>query len=127
MESPQVAFERAVSALKQGGSIVRSDEGSRTLSGRIVYGLQRVAVDVHVTGDERSSQVVVSAKSDDIQQIGAASALERMFQTMENINNPNFKPDRRGATTGGLIFQIVVFVVILIVVIGFINRRAWGL
>jgi hypothetical protein len=108
--TPTMTYARCAAALKQLGTVIEGDPEGKSLSGRVVYGLQRVHVQIVVSGDERGSRAVVSALSDDAFQAGAKNALERFARTLEHVDDPDFRPDRRGTSTLALVGGIALFV-----------------
>jgi len=112
----QDAFERI-------GKVRSKDIEKGTISGKTRFGLQSVQIEALLEEVDGKTKIIFQGKSDDIQGIGAQKGIERLFETMQNLDNAEFIPSKSGITFGQVIANIIAFVVAL--VIGFTIENIW--
>ena len=113
---------RAVAAL---GVVKERNAAGQYVRGKIRFGLQSVKVRVSVVEESANQcRVVVQASADDVWGAGARNATRRLIETMRNLDNPGYRPDRSGIHPAALIGVIIGFVIVLLVTMRVI---AWAL
>lgn len=96
------------------GSVSASTTDQRVVSGKIKYGLQSVKIRVSIVERELGKvNAVIQGSSDDIRGVGAKSAAKRLIETLRNLDNPGYKPDRLGVHPLALVGVVIGFVVVL--------------
>jgi len=115
------AFPLVASALQRVGKLQQEDRSQQYVSGRIMYGLQSVKVRAslveRVTG---KTNVVIQASSDDVWGAGAKHATKRLVETLRNLDNPGYAPDRLGMHPAALVGVVIIFVVLLLLVMKYV-------
>ena len=108
-----VAFEHVAEAIQKLGTLKQRDPNETFIDGRIRCGLQIVTMRVSlVERDPGQTTVVMQGSSDDIRGMAAQNASKRLVQTLENLDNPGFKPDRLGVNPLALAGVVIGLVVI---------------
>ena len=116
------AFDHVCDALGRLGSVEQVNRNEHSITGSIRYGLQ--SVDVHVSLEERSEKetsVVIQGSSDDVWGVAARSATKRLFETLSNLNNPDYQPNQLGMQfikVVGVLIGFVILMVVITVIVG---------
>lgn len=109
-----VAFNHVAEAVQKLGTVKQRGSDETFINGRIMYGLQSVAMRVSlVERDPGQTTVVIQGSSDDAWGMGAKNASKRLVQMLENLDNPGFKADRLGINPLALVGVVIGFGVIL--------------
>jgi hypothetical protein len=82
------------------------------------FGLQKVKIEAGVEALDEGSKITVHGKSDDVQGVGAEKAIDRLFETMQNLDNPDFVPSRSGVKLLPTLASVLLFVFAIIISIG---------
>ena len=116
IEAPRsVAFGHVAEAIQKLGTVKQRDSNHTFIDGRIRFGFQSVAMRVSlVERDPGQTTVVMQGSSDDVWGMGAKNASKRLVQTLENLDNPGFKPDRLGIHPLALVGVVVGLVLIVV-------------
>jgi len=72
---------------------------------------------------DSKTKIIFHGKSDDAQGEGARRGIERLFETMGNLDNPEFSPSKSGISFGQVIANILA--IIIAFVIGFYIENEW--
>ena len=122
-----IAFEHVSRAIGQLGTLKRQDKTQQFVEGRIKYGLQ--SVKVHVSLIERvegETTAVIQASSDDIWGAGAKSATKRLVETLVNLDNPGYQPDRLGIHPAALVGLLIGFVYLVMIIMKYVLPLIFG-
>jgi len=87
-----------------------------------MYGLQSVKVRTSLV--ERTpgkTNVVIQASSDDVWGVGAKHATKRLVETLRNLDNPGYAPDRLGMHPAALVGVVIGFVFLLLLVMKYVR------
>ena len=116
------AFKHVSQAVESLGKVKKEDSQQQFIEGRIRYGLQSVKVRASlVEREEGKTNVVIQASSDDIWGGGARKATERLVETLCNLDNPGYTPDRLGMHPAALFAVLIGFVFLMILIINYLN------
>jgi len=122
-----LAFQQVSEAIQRLGSVKYQDKDQQFVEARIKHGLQSVKVRASLV--ERSpgeTTVVIQASSDDVWKAGAKSATKRLVETLLNLDNPGYRPDRLGMHPGALIGGLLGFLLVVFLAIKFIHPLIFG-
>src|SRR5262245_18844844 len=98
---PDEACAAAQQALARIGQVTGAHSGS--IQGTSRYGLQKVKMQIVVAPQGSGSRIDVTALSDDVWAAGAKNCIARLFEALENLDNPNYVPSPRGMSTRRLV------------------------
>jgi len=104
-------------ALAMIGKVKHMDSSGLEILGSCKYGLQVVKIKATVMGNETGSTISLQALSDDIYAAGAKNGLKRLQETLNNVDNPAYTPNRSGISLGKFALRLVIFLVILLAVL----------
>jgi hypothetical protein len=105
------------SALSKIGQVSGVDEQEMTVQGTSRYGLQKVRMRLIVTPNGNGSKITAVSLSDDVWAAGAKNCNRRLFEALQNLNNPNYVPSQGGMSLLRLILSFVAFVVVLLFIL----------
>ncbi len=115
------AFSHVSQAMQRLGAVKQEDRGQQFVEGRVKCGLQSVKVRASIVEREQGkTNVVIQASSDDVWGAGAKSATKRLIETLSNIDNPGYQPDRLGMHPAVLAVKLILFVIVLLVVMKYV-------
>lgn len=115
------AFPLVARALQKLGKLQKEDRPGQYVSGVIMYGLQSVKVRVSlVERDPGRTNVVIQASSDDVWGAGAKHATKRLIETLRNLDNPGYAPDRLGIHPAALLGAVIGFVFLLLLALKYV-------
>lgn len=117
-KSPDETIKDLEQALHLIGKVQEIDITQGRLIGKAKYGLQRVKLEARVAAHDQQTLITVLGKSDDIQGIGAQKAIERLFETMQNLDNTDFKPSKTGVKWLPTLASVLLFIFAIIISIG---------
>jgi hypothetical protein len=123
-----VAMKDLEQALNLIGKVQDVDVSQGRISGMARFGLQKVKIEAGVEALDEGSKITVHGKSDDVQGIGAEKAIDRLFETMQNLDNPDFVPSRSGVKLLPTLASVLLFVFAIIISIGMRTEqtsKAW--
>ena len=122
-KSPEETLNDINAAFEKIGSVKTIDRDNRKISGKARYGLQTAKIEVELEVIDSKTKIHFHGKSDDVQGMGAQKVIERLFETMGNLDNPEFTASKSGITFS----QIAAYILSIIVgfVIGFIFENQW--
>ena len=106
------SMDAARAALARVGNVGRSRSQEPCVTGTVAHGLHRVHLRVSFAQDQRGTRVVVQARGDDAWGTGAKSAARRFLETLRNLNNPGYLPDRLGMSVAVLVAQVLAIIVV---------------
>lgn len=119
--SAGTALELVAKALERVGKVQHREPRRGVIEGRIACGLQSVKVRASlVERSQGSTTVVIQASADDVWGIGAANATRRIIETLLNLDNPGYVPDRRGMHPLALMGLFLGFVILVILVMKYV-------
>lgn len=105
-----VAIEHVADAIAKLGTVKERGPDNSFVVGRVRFGWRSVAMRVSlVERDPGQTSLVMQVSSDDVWGSGARSASKRLVQTLENLDNPGFKPDRLGMNPRALVAVTIGF------------------
>jgi len=110
-------------ALEKIGKVKGIDVEKGTISGKTRYGLQGVKIEAALEAMDSKTKIIFHGKSDDAQGKGAQKGIERLFETMQNLENPEFTPSKTGISFGQVFANILI--IIIAFVIGFSIENKW--
>lgn len=110
-------------ALKRIGKVTRIDVENGVISGKTRFGLQGVKIKAVLVPEDGQTKITFHGKSDDVQGIGAQKGIERVFETMQNLDNPEFTPSKTGITFGQIAANVLA--VVLAFLIGYFIENQW--
>ena len=111
------AFAHVSGAIGRMGKVKQDDRSKQFIDGRIKYGLQSVKVRASLVEREQGkTHVVIQASSDDVWGAGAKNATERLVETLRNLDNPGYEPDRLGMHPAALVGLLIGFVFLLLLI-----------
>lgn len=110
------AFERI-------GKVRDVDVKAGKIKGNTRYGLQKVKIEATVESHEGQTKITFRGKSDDAQGIGAQKGIERLFETMQNLDNTAYQPSKSGISVGQVAANVLL--VIIAFIIGFTIENIW--
>jgi len=122
-KSPEETFEDLKNALEKIGSVKAIDSENGNISGKARYGLQKAKIEAKIEAFEGKTKIIFKGKSDDVQGIGAQKVIERLFETMKNLDNPEFTPSKSGISLGQIAANLVA--VIVAILIGILIENEW--
>lgn len=119
------AFEHVTKAMDKLGTVKSRDTEQQVIEGRIKHGLQSVRIRVSlVQRGQGETTAVIQASSDDIWGAGAKNATNRLVETLLNLDNPGYQPDRLGihpaAFVGALIGFAIIFTIIMVLIMSYV-------
>lgn len=122
--SPDAALNRVATAMAKVGQMRERNDAAQSVDGTVSFGFQRVKLHVSVVGEGADqSRVVVQGSSDDVWGAGAKNATKRFLETLRNLDNPGYQPNRRGIEPAALLGITVIFIVLVFVVVKFLLPR----
>jgi hypothetical protein len=108
------AFEQVKLSLNRIGHVGQENRAQQFIKGTIRYGLQSVKIRVSLIEREANkTTVVIQATSDDIWGAAAQNATKRVVETISNLDNPGYKPNRLGINPIALVALIVGFIFVV--------------
>ena len=122
-KSPGETFEDLKDALERIGKVQDFDIDSGRIKGITRYGLQKVKIEAILRARDNQTEITFHGKSDDAQGEGARKGIERLFETMGNLDNPEFSPSKSGISFGQVLANILI--IIIAFVIGFSIENQW--
>ena len=120
-KSPVETFNDLQSAFERIGKVQESDVESGRIKGKTKYGLQTVKITATLEAMEGQTKITFHGKSDDAQGIGAQKGIERLFETMQNLDNPDFQPSKTGISFAQVIANILAFIIGVIIYVSIDN------
>lgn len=121
------AFSLVANALRRIGKVHQEEPHRNYVAGRVMYGLQSVKVRISMV--ERvagRTDVVIQASSDDVWGAGAKHATKRLVETLRNLDNPGYEPDRLGIHPAALVGALIGFVLLLLLILNYALPLALG-
>jgi hypothetical protein len=107
--------ERLRRAVEAVGRVVEADEPDDHVRGRVRYGLAQASVRISFDPvDAHSTRVVINACGEDRWGVGARSAITRIFDAVEHLDEPGYRPNRFGPNLVNFGFQLTMFGVLLV-------------
>ena len=122
-KSPEETFEDLKNALEKIGSVKEFDSENGKISGKARFGLQTAKIEAKIEALDGETKIFFKGKSDDVQGQGAQKVIERLFETMKNLENPEFTPSKSGVSFGQIVANVIV--VIIAILIGFFIENEW--
>ena len=116
-------FEDLKDALEKIGKVQDINIDSGRITGITRYGLQKVKIEAILEAKDNQTELTFHGKSDDAQVEGARRGIERLFETMGNLDNPEFTPSKTGISFGQVLANILI--IIIAFVIGFSIENQW--
>ncbi len=104
-------------ALNMIGSVKSVNKTDMTIEGTCKYGFQNVKLKIKIRKYEAGSIISVTAVSDDIWSAGAKSCIKRLTETLENLDKPDYKPDKIGIKPLNMVLQTIGFILLFLVAI----------
>lgn len=120
---PDQTFKDLEIALRKIGSVKMVDVNKGIITGKARYGLQNAKIEAKLEALEGKTKIVFHGKSDDVQGIGAQKAIERLYETMKNLDNPDFIPSKSGISFGQIAANIVAIIIAFL--IGYLIENEW--
>ncbi len=122
-KSPEETLNDINAALEKIGSVKTIDHDNRKISGKARYGLQTAKIEAELEAIDSKTKILFHGKSDDVQGMGANKVIERLFETMGNLDNPEFTASKSGISFS----QIAAYILSIIfgLFIGFIFENQW--
>ncbi len=112
------AFPYISEAIRRLGKIKQEDRSKQFIVGRIKRGLQFIKVRASLVEREQDkTTVVIQASSDDVFGLGEKSVKKRFIETLRNLDNPGYEPDRFGIHPSLLFGWIIGLIILLFVII----------
>mgnify|MGYP001086064707 CR=1 FL=1 len=99
-QSPEEAINDLREAFERIGKSQNVDIDAGRITGKTRFGLQTVKIEATLTALEGQTKIVFRGKSDDAQGIGAQKGIERLFETMQNLDNLDYQPSKTGISFG---------------------------
>lgn len=100
------------------GNVQSVDRTALTIHGKTKYGLQTVNIRATITGSESNSKITIDALSDDAWGAGAKNGIQRLLEALQNIENPDYQPNRTGISSTNLALRVALFLIIFVIVFG---------
>ncbi|MEA3327073.1 MAG: hypothetical protein U9R53_07155 [Chloroflexota bacterium] len=122
-KSQDETFKDLKDALERIGKVQDFDIDSGKFKGKTRYGLQKVKIEATLEARDNQTEITFHGKSDDAQGEGARKGIERLFETMGNLDNPEFSPSKSGISIGQVLANILI--IIIAFVIGFSIENQW--
>jgi len=114
-KSPGETFEDLKDALERIGKVQDFNIDSGRIKGITRYGLQKVKIEAVLKARDNQTEITFHGKSDDAQGEGARKGIERLFETMGNLDNPEFTPSKTGISFGQVIANILVLIIAFVI------------
>jgi len=95
-QSSDKTLEILEEALSRIGKVRSVDSDALIVKGKTRFGLQTIKIEATISGDDDESVISFVGKSDDIKGLGAKKGIERLIETMENIDDPNYEVSKTG-------------------------------
>lgn len=115
--SPAKAIQKVANAINSLGTVKETNLAQSTVTGVIKYGFQSVKMRVSVPpAGPNQSRVVIQASGDDVWGAGARNATQRLQDMLRNLDNPGYRPDRRGIHPLAMAGSLVLIVILVILV-----------
>jgi TIR domain len=112
------------SALERVGRVTTVNTAEQSVEGKVRFGLQSARLRISAVETERGrTRVVVQASGDDIWGAAAKSATRRLVETLSNLNNPGYRPDRLGMHPAALVGVLLGFILLLLFLIPLLVSR----
>jgi hypothetical protein len=112
-KSANDTFTDIHNSLAKIGKIKVSDQIAHSLRGSLKYGLQSIKVEASVQGNELESVISFKAKSDDVRGIGARKGLDRLIESMQHLDDPNYQVSKTGVSAGQWLYLLLGLIGIL--------------
>ena len=64
--------------------------------------------------------MLIQASSDDVWGAGAKNATKRLVETLRNLDNPGYQPDRLGMHPAALVGLLIGFVFLLLLIMKYV-------
>jgi uncharacterized membrane protein YdfJ with MMPL/SSD domain len=98
------------------GSIKEKNKEGQFIKSKIKYGLKPVKVNSSlVERDEQETTVLIQASSNDIGSTAEDNVTERLIETLINLDNPGYEPDKRGVSTMAIVGSIILLIIIVLI------------
>jgi hypothetical protein len=95
-KSPDETLVDLEKALNKLGKVKKIDQAENTIRGRTRYGLQTVKIQATVNGNDDESIISFIAKSDDVRGVGAKNGIERLIETLDNVDDLSYEVSKTG-------------------------------
>jgi hypothetical protein len=95
-KSPHETLIDLEKALNNLGKVKKIEQTANTIHGRTRFGLQSVKIQATVNGNDDESIISFIAKSDDVGGVGARNGLDRLMETLENVDNLSYEVSKTG-------------------------------
>lgn len=117
--SPEETLVDLEKALNKLGKVKKIDRSANTITGKVRYGLQSTNIQATVSGSDDKSTISFVAKKGDIGGIAAKNSLERLRETLENVDDLSYEVSRTGLNQMQWIYVVlgVIGVVLLVIMI----------
>jgi hypothetical protein len=120
--SRSATMSKVANAINLLGKVTEQNVQKQYIAGKIKYGLQSVKVRVSVVPvGQNQCRVVVQGSSDDVWGAGAKNVTRRLMETLRNLDNPGYKPDRLGIHPLALAGVVIGLFVLVILIVGGLN------
>ena len=97
------------------GKVQDVDAGAGKIKGQTRFGLQKVKIEATLEALDGQTKITYNGKSDDAQGIGAQKGIERLFETMQNLDNLDYQPSKTGISFGQVIANVLAFIIGVII------------
>ena len=121
-KSADETFLDVQKALSIIGKVKNTDKITLTIEGTSKYGLQSVKLKVK-NPQRKTSIISISGFSDDVWAAGAKNCMKCLIETMNNLDNPDYKPSKTGVEPMNMTLRLVGFIVASVLVAAIIT---WG-
>lgn len=115
-KTAEAALRDIQEALGMIGEVDNVDHANLTIEGSSRYGLQKVHLRVEIVPQGETTIITIKALGDDWRAVGAKCCIARLLETIDNLGNPDYRPDRRGIRPLRLVLQIIAGIVLVLLV-----------
>lgn len=111
------AFNHTLNTIKEIGSIKESNKKEQFIESKIKYGLQSIPVRTSlVERDSGQTTILIQASSPGIGDVSGKNVTKRLIEALVNIDNPGYKPDKRGMHPMAIVGWIILLIITVIIV-----------
>ncbi|MGM0582814.1 MAG: hypothetical protein ACQETL_19215 [Bacteroidota bacterium] len=111
------AFAHLEEAINKIGSVKEKNKDEQFIKSKIKYGLNSVKVRSSlVERGKEETTILIQASSNDIGSTAEENVTERLIETLTNLDNPGYEPDKRGVSTAAIIGSIILLIIIVLIV-----------
>jgi hypothetical protein len=117
-----IAFDQVADAINRVGRVELIEREQNFIICKIRYKFRLIQISIALYNVENDKTYILTDTPDSLAQDPAIkNVTERLVQTIFNMDNPNYKPDRLGISLSSIIFWVLFFTGLIILIINIIT------